>query len=170
MKVMAHCHLFPGGFGPDRRDEFGVPGTAEHLAGFIAAVGFDRAQALAPHEPTGAPAKAVRRPDDRSNIRWLLDQPAIGVGDDATLLPTAAIAIYQLPGANALDLADQVSAKMEELKERFPEGLEYRIPYDTTRFVEASIDEVYTTLYMALFLVIIVIYAFLQDWRATVIP
>ena len=92
MKVMAHCHLFPGGFGEGRRDEFGIPGTAEHLAGFIAAVGFDRAQALAPHEPTGATAKAIRRPDERSNVRWLLDHPAVGIDDDATLIPAAAIA------------------------------------------------------------------------------
>jgi HAE1 family hydrophobic/amphiphilic exporter-1 len=84
--------------------------------------------------------------------------------------PASAIAIYQLPGANALDLARQVRAKMEELKERFPEGLEYSIPYDTTRFVEASIDEVYETLYIAVALVVIVIFVFLQDWRATLIP
>ncbi|HUT95109.1 MAG TPA: multidrug efflux RND transporter permease subunit [Thermoguttaceae bacterium] len=84
--------------------------------------------------------------------------------------PSTAIAIYQLPGANALDLAAQVRAKMDELKGRFPEGLDYEVPYDTTRFVEASIDEVYATLYIAVFLVVVVIYVFLQDWRATVIP
>ena len=84
--------------------------------------------------------------------------------------PSTAIAIYQLPGANALDLAEQVRAKMDELNARFPEGLEYRIPYDTTRFVEASIDEVYETLVIAVLLVVVVIFVFLQDWRATIIP
>jgi len=84
--------------------------------------------------------------------------------------PSTAIAIYQLPGANALDLAEQVRAKMDELKRRFDKGLDYQIPYDTTRFVEASIDEVYETLFIAVFLVVVVIYVFLQDWRATIIP
>lgn len=84
--------------------------------------------------------------------------------------PCAAVAIYQLPGANALDVAEQVSAKMEELREAFPEGLEYTIPFDTTRFVTASIDEVYETLLIAVVLVVIVIFIFLQDWRATLIP
>ncbi len=59
---------------------------------------------------------------------------------------------------------------MAELAERFPEGLEYRIPYDTTRFVEASIQEVYETLIIAVVLVILVIFVFLQDWRATLVP
>jgi HAE1 family hydrophobic/amphiphilic exporter-1 len=84
--------------------------------------------------------------------------------------PCTTIAIYQLPGANALNLAQQIQAKMEELKERFPEGLDYAIPYDTTRFVEASIAEVYETLFIAVLLVVIVIFVFLQDWRATIVP
>jgi hydrophobic/amphiphilic exporter-1 (mainly G- bacteria), HAE1 family len=82
----------------------------------------------------------------------------------------AAVAIYQLPGANALDVAQQISAKMEELSESFPEGLDYKIPFDTTRFVTASIDEVYETLLIAVVLVVIVIFIFLQDWRATLVP
>ena len=84
--------------------------------------------------------------------------------------PCAAVAIYQLPGANALDVAELVEDKMAELKPVFPEGLEYRIPYDTTRFVTASIEEVFTTLYMAVALVVLVIFMFLQDWRATLVP
>lgn len=82
----------------------------------------------------------------------------------------AAIAIYQLPGANALDLAARVRATMEELSQVFPAGLEYQIPFDTTRFVAASIREVYVTLMQAVVLVVLVIYLFLQDWRATIIP
>jgi hydrophobic/amphiphilic exporter-1 (mainly G- bacteria), HAE1 family len=82
----------------------------------------------------------------------------------------AAIAIYQLPGANALDVADRVRSAMDQLSQAFPPGMEYQIPFDTTRFVKASIREVYVTLMQAVVLVVLVIYLFLQDWRATVIP
>ena len=84
--------------------------------------------------------------------------------------PCAAIAIYQLPGANALELADRVKNKMDELSRRFPQGVDYSIPFDTTLFVKASITEVYETLYVAVLLVVIVIFMFLQDWRATIVP
>jgi HAE1 family hydrophobic/amphiphilic exporter-1 len=84
--------------------------------------------------------------------------------------PTAAVAIYQLPGANALDLANRIRAAMHDLETAFPDGVEWRIPFDTTRAVEASIDEVYETLFVAILLVFITIYVFLQDWRATLIP
>jgi HAE1 family hydrophobic/amphiphilic exporter-1 len=84
--------------------------------------------------------------------------------------PTAAISIYQLPGANALNVATRVRAKMDELAQAFPEGVEYSIPFDTTQFVEASIAEVYTTLFQAIGLVVLVIFIFLQDWRTTLIP
>ncbi|HYW79685.1 MAG TPA: efflux RND transporter permease subunit, partial [Thermoguttaceae bacterium] len=84
--------------------------------------------------------------------------------------PAAAISIYQLPGANALDLAARVRAKMEQLSGLFPEGVSYAIPYDTTRFVEASIAEVYETLVIAVVLVVLVIFIFLQDWRTTLVP
>ncbi len=84
--------------------------------------------------------------------------------------PAAGIGIYQLPNANALDVANLVSAKMEELKKSFPQGLEYQIPFNTTLFVTASIDEVYKTLYEAALLVLVVILLFLQDWRATLVP
>jgi len=84
--------------------------------------------------------------------------------------PSASVAIYQLPGANALDVAQQVRAIMTELSEFFPEGIEYKIPYDTTIFVEQSIKEVYVTLFQAAGLVFLVLFLFLQDWRATIIP
>jgi len=84
--------------------------------------------------------------------------------------PSASISIYQLPGANALDVADQVRAKMQELEKNFPQGLEYNVPYDTTLFVSASINEVFVTLYQAGALVFIVLFIFLQDWRSTLIP
>jgi len=82
------------------------------------------------------------------------------------------IAIYQLPGANALQVAAQIREKLDELSQRsdWPEGLEYNVPFDTTKFVEASIDEVYETIFIAIALVVFVIFVFLQDWRATVVP
>ncbi|MEN1679567.1 MAG: multidrug efflux RND transporter permease subunit [Planctomycetota bacterium] len=87
--------------------------------------------------------------------------------------PSANIAVYQLPGANALDVATEVRAVMEKLAGRYSEfrrGMNYTIPYDTTRFVEASVEEVYSTLFQAVALVVIVIFVFLQDWRATLVP
>jgi HAE1 family hydrophobic/amphiphilic exporter-1 len=84
--------------------------------------------------------------------------------------PAAGIAIYQLPTANALNVATLVNAKMAELAKAFPQGLTYGVPFDTTRFVKASIDEVYKTLLEAAVLVLIVILVFLQDWRATLVP
>ncbi|MEC7500877.1 MAG: multidrug efflux RND transporter permease subunit [Planctomycetota bacterium] len=84
--------------------------------------------------------------------------------------PSAGVAVYQLPGANALNLAETIQAKMVELSKRFPTGLVYDIPFNTTKFVKASIDEVYRTLFEAGFLVLIVILVFLQDWRAVMIP
>jgi HAE1 family hydrophobic/amphiphilic exporter-1 len=84
--------------------------------------------------------------------------------------PAAGIAIYQTPEANSLQVGEEVKKKMEELSHRFPQDLRYGIPYDTTIFVEASIEEVYHTLFEAGILVIIVILAFLQNFRATLVP
>jgi HAE1 family hydrophobic/amphiphilic exporter-1 len=84
--------------------------------------------------------------------------------------PAAGIAISQTPGANALAVANAVRARMGELSKNFPQGITYGIPYDTTKFVKASIDEVYKTLYEAAVLVLVVILVFLQDWRAMLVP
>ncbi len=84
--------------------------------------------------------------------------------------PAAGMAIYQTPGANALNVADEVSAKMKALAAEFPQGLVYEVPFDTTVFVDESIHEVYKTLYEAAILVLIVILVFLQDWRAMLVP
>jgi HAE1 family hydrophobic/amphiphilic exporter-1 len=84
--------------------------------------------------------------------------------------PNASIAIYQLPEANALDVANEVRAKMTQLAKAFPEGLTYEVPFDTTKFVTASINEVFMTLGEAGLLVLIVIVIFLQDWRAMLVP
>lgn len=84
--------------------------------------------------------------------------------------PAATLAIFQLPGANALTVAEEVREAMKEIKRTFPEGLDYMIPFDTTVFVEESIHEVYKTLIEAGVLVLVVILVFLQDWRAVLIP
>ena len=93
----------------------------------------------------------------------------LGAGKDQRY-PAATLAVFQMPGSNALDTADAIKARMEELKTRFPEGLDYRIVYDTTVFVEESIASVYHTLIEAFVLVFIVVLVFLQNWRATIIP
>jgi hydrophobe/amphiphile efflux-1 (HAE1) family protein len=84
--------------------------------------------------------------------------------------PTVGLAIFQLPGSNALDTKKAVVEAMEKLKTRFPEGLEYNMVYDTVVFVQQSIDAVVKTLFEALLLVVIVVVIFLQNWRATIIP
>lgn len=84
--------------------------------------------------------------------------------------PTAAIAIYQLPDANALAVAEEVRKTVEKMAQKFPPGLKYSIPFDTTKFVDASIEEVYKTLYEAGILVLLVILVFLQNSRATLVP
>ncbi len=83
---------------------------------------------------------------------------------------TAFIAIFTLPGGNALDVARQVKDQMERLAKHFPEGMAYTIVYDTTRFVQQSISEVLLTLVEAILLVLLVVFVFLHDWRATLIP
>ncbi|OWK35576.1 efflux RND transporter permease subunit [Fimbriiglobus ruber] len=84
--------------------------------------------------------------------------------------PSVAMSIYGLPGANALDTAKGVYAKMEDMKKRFPEGIDYKIVYDTTPFVRQSVDEVFNTLRDATILVALVVLLFLQNWRAAIIP
>ena len=84
--------------------------------------------------------------------------------------PAAGIAISLLPEANAVAVSKAVHDKMEELKKSFPDGLEYVVPYDTTKFVKAAISEVWRTLIEAGILVLIVILVFLQDWRAMLVP
>jgi hydrophobic/amphiphilic exporter-1 (mainly G- bacteria), HAE1 family len=93
-----------------------------------------------------------------SQIFSLNKQPAVGIG------------IFQSPGANALEVERAVETKMVELSRTFPEGIKYQTPFDTTKFVSASINEVYRTLIEAGFLVLVVILVFLQDWRAMLVP
>ncbi len=84
--------------------------------------------------------------------------------------PSVALAVYQLPGTNALDVAERVRKKMEQLKTRFPDGLDYGIYYDTTPFIRESVKDVVKTLLEAVVLVALVVLVFLQNWRAALIP
>jgi multidrug efflux pump len=84
--------------------------------------------------------------------------------------PSVALSIFQLPGSNAIKTADGIYAKMRELKARFPDGVDYKIVYDTTPFIEESVNEVLYTLRDAVILVGIVVLVFLQDWRAMILP
>jgi multidrug efflux pump len=84
--------------------------------------------------------------------------------------PSVGLGVFSLPGSNALDTAKLIQSKMEELKTRFPTGIDYKIVYDTTPFINESIHEVYKTLGEAIVLVAIVVLVFLQNWRSTLIP
>ena len=78
--------------------------------------------------------------------------------------PSIGLAVYQLPGANALEIAAAIEEAMDEMATRFPDGLEYTIAYDSTRAIEASIAEVVVTLFIAVLLVVFTVYVFLQDF------
>ena len=118
-------------------------------------------------------------PDERSGMRVtrVKDVARVELGAqtydqwcEIAGLPAASLLVYQLPGANALRVAEKVKEAMHELERNFPKGIESLIPFDTTIFVDESIHEVYKTLFEAGVLVLIVILVFLQDWRATLIP
>jgi hydrophobe/amphiphile efflux-1 (HAE1) family protein len=84
--------------------------------------------------------------------------------------PAATIAIYQSPGSNALGVAAGVKAELEQLQSRFPDDVSYQVIYDSTDFVRATVDEIIHTLIITAVIVLIVVFVFLQDWRATLIP
>jgi len=84
--------------------------------------------------------------------------------------PVALLGVYQLPAANALEVSREVRATLARLAERFPQGITYSIPLDTTKFVSESIKEVEKTLFIAAGLVLLVVFVFLESWRATLIP
>ena len=118
----------------------------------------------------------VRAMADGSTVR-LKDVARIELGAQSYSLegrwnstPTTFILTFLSPGANALDTVRRTRAQMDELTKNFPAGVSYDIPYDTTRFIEVSIKEVVKTLAEAMVLVVLVVYVFLQSWRATIIP
>ena len=119
----------------------------------------------------------ILRTDDTGASLLLKDVARVELGaQDYSLVTTlngqqnAAFGIYLQPGANALDTAEAVERTMQRLAKRFPEGIAYKIPYDTTKFVQVSITEVIHTFFEALVLVVLVVFIFLQNWRATLIP
>ncbi|MBX2850783.1 MAG: multidrug efflux RND transporter permease subunit [Phycisphaeraceae bacterium] len=80
------------------------------------------------------------------------------------------IGIYQMPGSNAIEVADAVKEKLQKLSEKFPAGMEYSVTFDFTNYIRSSVSEVVTTLFIAVLLVVFITFVFLQDWRATVVP
>lgn len=84
--------------------------------------------------------------------------------------PAIAMPVFQQPGGNALETAEEIQAKMEELSKNFPNDLKYDIAYNPTEFIQKSVDEVYHTIFEAIILVVLVILLFLQSWRAAIIP
>ncbi len=90
--------------------------------------------------------------------------------NERSAMEAANMLVYQLPGSNAIDVAARIRQKMEQLKPTLPEGMDYNIPFDTTKFVASAISEVYETLFLAGALVLIVILVFLQSWRALLVP
>src|SRR5262249_3095644 len=122
-------------------------------------------------------AQIVLKTGEQGQITRLADVGRVELGsksyDVSSYLdgqPSVTLALYQLPGANALPTAESIRAEMDRLAKRFPQGMEYRIVYDTTVFVNESVHEVYKTLAEAFVLVFLVVLIFLQDWRATLLP
>src|SRR3954468_11458225 len=118
-------------------------------------------------------ASVILKTDSRGEITYLRDVSRTELGARSEDLmarldrkPSSGLAVYLLPGANALDTADRIKARMRELEARFPAGLKYAIVYDTTPFVRESVNEVINTLRDAIILVTIVILVFLQDWKS----
>ncbi len=119
----------------------------------------------------------IVRANDNGSVVYMKDVARVELGtqeyDGSTYLnnkPTASIAIYQLPGANSMAVADEVYKELDVLSKRFPEGLMYEVLYDTTASVRASVEEVVKTLFITFTLVVIITFLFLGDWRATLIP
>ena len=119
----------------------------------------------------------ILRVEDEGRILRLSDVARIELGSQNYNVvsrlkgqPTAGIAVYQLPGSNSLDVAKGVKERMEELSEAFPQGMEYQITLDTTDVVHDSISEVLKTFVEATILVVLVMFLFLQNWRAVLIP
>ena len=119
----------------------------------------------------------IIRSGDDGQITRLKDIARVELGSSQYALrslldnqPAVALPIFQRPGSNAIQISNDVRAKMAELKKSFPEGMDYQIAYDPTIFVRGSIEAVVHTLFEALILVVLVVILFLQTWRASIIP
>ena len=139
-----------------------IPGTTPGVAGsgVLSATTMGRGP--------GRPAAGIVRLRDVGRVELGAQNYSLGSTFDGH--PAVGLAIFQLPGTNALDVADRIRAKMEELKANFPEGVDYAIAYDTTPFIRESIADVVQTLLEAVMLVAMVVLVFLQNWRAALIP
>ncbi|AGA28089.1 efflux RND transporter permease subunit [Singulisphaera acidiphila] len=122
-------------------------------------------------------ANIVLKTDSQGEVTYLKDVSRSELGaksqDQSLTLdgkPSVGLAIFQLPGSNALEVADNVKARMRDLEKRFPKGLKYTIAYDTTPFIRESVGEVFNTLRDAVILVAIVVLLFLQDWKSLLLP
>ncbi|MFO0892713.1 MAG: efflux RND transporter permease subunit [Isosphaeraceae bacterium] len=122
-------------------------------------------------------SEMILKTDQQGGVVRLRDVARVELGaqgydQDCTLdgKPTVALSVYQRPGSNALQTARLVREKMDELRQQFPEGVDYKIVYDTTPFIEESVNEVFKTLRDAVILVALVVLLFLQNWRSALIP
>jgi len=106
----------------------------------------------------------------RDVARLELGPPTYALNSLLDSKPSAAVLVFPLPGANAIQIANECRATMKDMTQRFPPGIEYRIAYDTTQFVRESISAVIETLFIAILLVVFVVVLFLQNWRASLIP
>ncbi|MFO0848153.1 MAG: efflux RND transporter permease subunit [Gemmataceae bacterium] len=150
--------------------------TVEQFENIVVKVGAAPALADAGAAPPGVSAPATGTPTARPVVR-LKDVARVELTartqDITNTLdggPAVGLAIFQLPGTNALDVADRVKAKLEQLRKRFPVGVEAAVRYDTTPFISQSVEEVYSALFDAVLLVALVVLLFLQDWRAMILP
>jgi HAE1 family hydrophobic/amphiphilic exporter-1 len=128
-------------------------------------------------QETGQFEKIVVKSGEAGQLVYLRDIARIELGaqtydsfSERSGMASANILIFQLPGSNALEVAQGIRNAMEKIKPTLPEGVEYSIPFDTTKFVKSAIDEVYVTLFEAGGLVLIVILLFLHSWRALLVP
>lgn len=142
----------------------GAPGNASTTGGTVGANSFSGG--TLDGGPT--PSSGIIRLKDVARLQLGSQTYTNGATFDGK--PAVGLAIHLLPGANALEVADRVRAKMAELESRFPEDLSYNIAYDTTPYIRESIQDVETTLFEAVGLVAIVVLVFLQNWRAALIP
>lgn len=122
-------------------------------------------------------ADIIIKTDSRGELTYLREVGRIEMGARSEDLmarldrrPSSGLAIYLLPGSNALDTADQIKSRMRQLETRFPTGLKYAIVYDTTPFVRESVNQVFHTLIEAIILVTVVVLVFLQDWKSLLLP
>jgi len=120
--------------------------------------------------------KIVLKHNSDGSLVYLSDVSRVELGSEfynwnsiSAKKPTGLIGVYQLGEANALEIRQKVEETMQRLQSRFPDGVTYSVPYDTTKYVEAAIDNVVENLYMAIALVMIIIFIFLGSWRPTII-